>query len=68
MKEQKIKFIRGYRGWGGTWYDIVYKSGRVCTRLASDLPSTAYKFIMDSTKQEEQYDTVYKRPEVLYFA
>lgn len=68
MKETKIKFIREYEGWGGTWYDIIYKSGRCHTALKCDLSKTAKEFINNATRREEQYDRIFKRPEIIYMA
>lgn len=66
MKEAKIKFIREYKAWGGTWYDIIYKSGKCYTLLASDIPKTAREFIENATVRREQYDRVMKWNEVIY--
>jgi len=63
----KIKFVRMYKMYRENWYEVVYHSGRVCTYLEGELPSTANKFVETSTVRKQQYDKVFHRDEMLYF-
>lgn len=66
----EIKFVREYvvnygAKYEHTYYDIVYKSGRICTRYIADLPATVEKWL-SGKKKTRYYDPVYKREEVIY--
>ncbi len=50
----KIKFIRRYNFYGIEVADIIYKSGRVRTCTAAELPFTAQAFIFKANKTEQQ--------------
>ena len=63
----KIKFVRMYKMYRENWYDVMYHSGRICTYLEGELPSTASKFVETSTIRRQQYDKVFHRDEMLYF-
>jgi hypothetical protein len=61
----QIRFIRGYSSYGCDWLDIIYQSGRVYTLEAVNAPATAKRF-MDSANQKKQYDSLFKRDEIIY--
>lgn len=63
----KIKFVRIYYWYSCEYADIVYKSNRIHTVPIKEMPKTAVRFVRESTRQENQYDTIFKRNEVLYF-
>ena len=63
----KIKFVRIYYWYSCEYADIVYKSNRVHTVPIKEMPSTAVRFCQQSTRTETQYDSIFKRDEVLYF-
>lgn len=54
--QNKIKFVRKYRILGHLMYDIVYYSGRVCTRSSEDIPMSVIEFISKATKITDQLD------------
>ena len=68
MKESKIKFIREYASYKHTWYEIIYKSGRIITLPDEDIPKTAREYITNATRREEQYNSIFNRHEVIHMA
>lgn len=62
----KIKFVRETYAYGETWYHIVYNSRRVRTVIAEKLPSSAKDFISHAGTVEKQYDSIFKRDEIIY--
>lgn len=65
-KHPKIKFVRMYKMYREDWFDVVYHSGRIVTYTQPRLPSTVEKFVAEATTRTEQYDTVFKRHEMIY--
>lgn len=63
----KIKFVRMYKMYRENWYDVIYHSGRVCTYLEPDLPTTVEKFVESSTIREQQHDKMFNRDEMIYY-
>lgn len=53
-----IKFIREYKFYGSTWFDIIYTDGKYITRvrtcLESELPKTARKYIEGATMRVQE--------------
>lgn len=63
----KIKFVRMYKMYRENWYDVIYHSGRVCTYLEPDLPTTVEKFVESSTIRKQQHDKTFNRDEMIYY-
>ena len=66
---QRIKLIRKYHFLNMTneyWYDIVYYSGMMTTRLIDTLPKTAHLFIQNATKKTLHYNQKFDRDELIY--
>ena len=59
-----MKFIREYKLYATTMYDIIYKSGRLRVCTAEELPKTAAKFIAKATPKR-QYDKFHGE-EIIY--
>lgn len=68
MKNAKIKFVRKYEAYRENWYDVIYYSGRIYTFLETGLPKTVEEFVTTAAKRTEQYDTLFKRSEMIYEA
>lgn len=68
MKESKIKSVREYVSYNHTWYDIIYKSGRIVTLPDEDIPKTARDFLANATRLEEWYNSIFKRTEIIHMA
>lgn len=63
----KIKFVRMYKMYRENWYDVIYHSGRVCTYIEPELPSTVNAFVESSNIRKQQYDKTFRRDEMLYY-
>lgn len=61
-----IKFVRAYNLYGGDYYDVIYRSGRVVTVGVDDMPKTVRAFVENAKTVRHQYDSVYKRSETIY--
>lgn len=65
-KHPKIKFVRMYKMYREDWFDVIYHSGRIVSYTQPTLPTTVEKFVEEATNRTEQYDTLYKRYEMIY--
>ena len=68
MKKAEIRFVREYNYWNTTWYDVIYKSGRLCMHTAENLPKTVREYIDNASKKTTQFDRTFKRDEIIYEA
>lgn len=52
-----IKFIREYKFYKTTWFDIIYTDGKYITRVRTcqeqELPKTAREYIKKANKREQ---------------
>ena len=67
----RIRFVREFESYNDTWYDVAYYSkcgnyvGRLFTFTSEDLPKTVKKWL-DGKNGVAQYDSVFKRHEIIY--
>ncbi len=62
----KIKFIRRYKMYGHTYYDVIYQSNRIYTFTEDDVPKTARRYMETANAIRDQIDRLFNRPETIY--
>ena len=61
-----IKFVRTYSWYGGDYYDVIYRSGRVVTMGVDDMPKTVRAFIENAKTVHQEYDRTFKKLDTIY--
>ena len=61
-----IKFVRTYSWYGGDYYDVIYRSGRVVTMGVEDMPKTVHDFVKSAKLVYQQHNHTFDRVDTIF--